>query len=105
MGIEFGQTTQWLRLPDRGRMRFKTTVRPIRPSYIQREAVKRLIAAFKEAGIEPSRPSEAPQSILLLLRQAGLQLYFRRKFVGEARRHQCRVAQGIEEAAGQGQLR
>ncbi|WP_342237900.1 mechanosensitive ion channel family protein [Inquilinus sp. OTU3971] len=33
-------------------MRFKLTVRPIRPSYIQRDAMKRLIAAFKEAGIE-----------------------------------------------------
>jgi len=33
-------------------MRFKTTVLPIRPSYIQREAIKRLIAAFNEAGIE-----------------------------------------------------
>jgi small-conductance mechanosensitive channel len=33
-------------------MRFKTTVLPIRPSYIQREAIKRLIAAFDEAGIE-----------------------------------------------------
>ncbi|HVI88237.1 MAG TPA: mechanosensitive ion channel domain-containing protein [Dongiaceae bacterium] len=33
-------------------MRFKLTVRPIRPSYIQREAMKRLIAAVKEAGIE-----------------------------------------------------
>jgi small-conductance mechanosensitive channel len=33
-------------------MRFKLTVRPIRPSYIQREAMKRLIAAFREAGIE-----------------------------------------------------
>ncbi|MGL4967892.1 MAG: mechanosensitive ion channel family protein [Inquilinus sp.] len=33
-------------------MRFKITVRPIRPAYIQREAMKRLIAAFKEAGIE-----------------------------------------------------
>src|SRR5262249_21828455 len=33
-------------------MRFKTTVHPIRPSYIQREAVKRLIQAFKASGIE-----------------------------------------------------
>jgi len=33
-------------------MRFKLTVRPIRPSYIQREAMRRLIAAFREAGIE-----------------------------------------------------
>jgi moderate conductance mechanosensitive channel len=33
-------------------MRFKTTVLPIRPSYIQREAIKRLIAAFDGAGIE-----------------------------------------------------
>ena len=40
-------------------MRFKTTVLPIRPSYIQREAIKRLIAAFKEAGIEFSSASFA----------------------------------------------
>jgi len=33
-------------------MRFKMTVRPVRPAYIQREAVKRLIAAFNDAGIE-----------------------------------------------------
>ena len=33
-------------------MRFKITVRPVRPAYIQREAVKRLIAAFNDAGIE-----------------------------------------------------
>jgi small-conductance mechanosensitive channel len=33
-------------------MRFKITVHPTRPSFLQREAVKRLIAAFKEAGIE-----------------------------------------------------
>lgn len=33
-------------------MRFKMTVRPVRPTYIQREAMKRLIVGFKEAGIE-----------------------------------------------------
>jgi len=33
-------------------MRFKITVHPTRPSFLQREAVKRLIAAFKETGIE-----------------------------------------------------
>jgi small-conductance mechanosensitive channel len=33
-------------------MRFKMTVRPVRPTYIQREAVKRLIAAFNDTGIE-----------------------------------------------------
>ncbi len=33
-------------------MRFKMTVRPVRPTYIQREAMKRLISGFKEAGIE-----------------------------------------------------
>jgi moderate conductance mechanosensitive channel len=32
-------------------MRFKMTVRPIRPSYIQREAMRRLIAGFREAEI------------------------------------------------------
>ena len=44
-------------------MRFKTTVRPIRPSYIQREAVKRLIAAFREAGIEFASATVAVQTI------------------------------------------
>jgi small-conductance mechanosensitive channel len=44
-------------------MRFKTTVRPIRPSYIQREAVKRLIAAFKEAGIEFASATVAVQAV------------------------------------------
>src|SRR5262249_39521899 len=33
-------------------MRFKLTVKPVRPSYIQREAVRRLITAFKEAGLQ-----------------------------------------------------
>jgi small-conductance mechanosensitive channel len=33
-------------------VRFKTTVHPIRPSYIQREAVRRLMPAFKASGIE-----------------------------------------------------
>ena len=33
-------------------MRFKMTVRPVRPTYIQREGVKRLIAAFNDTGIE-----------------------------------------------------
>ena len=33
-------------------MRFKLTVNPTRPSYMQREAVTRLIAAFKEAGCD-----------------------------------------------------
>ena len=44
-------------------MRFKMTVRPIRPSYIQREAVKRLIAGFREAGIEFASATVAVQSI------------------------------------------
>ncbi len=44
-------------------MRFKLTVRPIRPSYIQREAVKRLLAAFKEAGIEFASATVAVQSV------------------------------------------
>ena len=44
-------------------MRFKTTVRPIRPSFIQREAVKRLIAAFREAGIEFASATVAVQAI------------------------------------------
>jgi small-conductance mechanosensitive channel len=33
-------------------MRFKMTVRPVRPTFVQRQGVKRLIAAFKEAGVE-----------------------------------------------------
>lgn len=33
-------------------MRFKMTVRPSRPSYVQREAIKLLVSAFKEAGLE-----------------------------------------------------
>jgi small-conductance mechanosensitive channel len=33
-------------------MRFKITVHPTRPSFIQRDAVKRLIAAFRDTGIE-----------------------------------------------------
>ncbi|WP_406853776.1 mechanosensitive ion channel domain-containing protein [Alsobacter sp. KACC 23698] len=33
-------------------MRFKFTVRPGKPSYIQREAVKRMVRAFPELGIE-----------------------------------------------------
>ncbi len=44
-------------------MRFKITVRPVRPSFIQREAVKRLIAAFKEAGIEFASATVAVQTV------------------------------------------
>jgi hypothetical protein len=33
-------------------VRFKTTVHPIRPPYIQREAIRRLMPAFKASGIE-----------------------------------------------------
>ena len=44
-------------------MRFKMTVRPIRPSYSQREAMKRLIAGFKEAGIEFASAGIAVQPI------------------------------------------
>jgi small-conductance mechanosensitive channel len=44
-------------------MRFKTTVRPVRPSYIQREAIKRLIAAFREAGIDFASATVAVQAI------------------------------------------
>jgi small-conductance mechanosensitive channel len=44
-------------------MRFKMTVKPTRPSYIQREAVKRLITAFKEAGIEFASATVAVQAI------------------------------------------
>ena len=44
-------------------MRFKITVRPVRPSFIQREAVKRLIAAFKEAEIEFASATVAVQTV------------------------------------------
>jgi small-conductance mechanosensitive channel len=44
-------------------MRFKLTVRPNRPSFIQREAMKRLIAAFKEAGIEFASATVAVQAV------------------------------------------
>ena len=44
-------------------MRFKITVRPVRPSFIQREAVKRLIVAFKEAGIEFASATVAVQTV------------------------------------------
>jgi small-conductance mechanosensitive channel len=44
-------------------MRFKLTVRPSRPSFIQREALKRLIAAFKEAGIEFASATVAVQAV------------------------------------------
>ena len=44
-------------------MRFKLTVKPIRPSYIQREAMKRLIAAFKEAGIEFASAAVAVRAV------------------------------------------
>jgi small-conductance mechanosensitive channel len=44
-------------------MRFKLTVRPIRPTYIQREGVKRLIAAFKDAGIEFASATVSVQTV------------------------------------------
>ena len=44
-------------------MRFKLTVKPTRPSYMQREAVKRLIAAFKEAGLELASATVAVQTV------------------------------------------
>ena len=44
-------------------MRFKTTVKPVRPSYIQREAIKRLIAAFRDAGIEFASATVAVHAI------------------------------------------
>ena len=44
-------------------MRFKMTVTPTRPSYMQREAVKRLIAAFKEAGLEFASATVAVQTV------------------------------------------
>ncbi|HKF59866.1 MAG TPA: mechanosensitive ion channel domain-containing protein [Dongiaceae bacterium] len=44
-------------------MRFKLTVKPTRPSYMQREAVKRLIAAFKEAGLEFASATVAVQTV------------------------------------------
>lgn len=44
-------------------MRLKMTVRPTRPTFIQRAAVKRLIAAYKEAGIEFASATVAVQSV------------------------------------------
>ena len=44
-------------------MRFKMTVKPTRPSYMQREAVKRLIAAYKEAGLEFASATVAVQTV------------------------------------------
>src|SRR4029077_16291932 len=44
-------------------MRFKMTVKPIRPSFIQREAVKRLMAAFKAAGLEFASATVAVQTV------------------------------------------
>jgi small-conductance mechanosensitive channel len=44
-------------------MRFKITVRPNRPSFIQREAVERLAAAYKEAGIEFASAMVAVQTV------------------------------------------
>jgi small-conductance mechanosensitive channel len=44
-------------------MRFKFTVKPIKPTLIQREAVKRLIAAFKDAGVEFASATVAVQTI------------------------------------------
>jgi small-conductance mechanosensitive channel len=44
-------------------MRFKMTVKPVRPSFIQRQAVKNLITAFKEAGLDLASATVAVQSI------------------------------------------
>jgi small-conductance mechanosensitive channel len=44
-------------------MRFKFTVKPVKPSLIQREAIKRLIASFKEAGVEFASGTVAVQTI------------------------------------------
>jgi small-conductance mechanosensitive channel len=44
-------------------MRFKITVHPTRPSFLQREAVKRLIAAFKDSGIEFAGAVSAAQAV------------------------------------------
>jgi moderate conductance mechanosensitive channel len=44
-------------------MRFKFTVRPNRPSYIQREAVKRMVRAFRDAGIEFASGTVAVQAV------------------------------------------
>jgi small-conductance mechanosensitive channel len=44
-------------------MRFKMTVRPVRPAYIQREGVKRLIAAFNDAGIEFASATVAVRTV------------------------------------------
>jgi small-conductance mechanosensitive channel len=44
-------------------VRFKFTVRPSRPSFIQREAVKRMVRAFKDNGIEFANSTVAVQAI------------------------------------------
>jgi small-conductance mechanosensitive channel len=44
-------------------MRFKLTVRPIKPTFIQRQGVKRLVAAFKEAGIEFATATVSVQTV------------------------------------------
>jgi len=44
-------------------MRFKMTVTPIRPTYVQRQGVKRLIAAFKDAGIEFANATVSVQTV------------------------------------------
>jgi len=44
-------------------IRFKMTVKPTKPTYIQREAVKRLIAAIKAANIEFASATVAVQTI------------------------------------------
>jgi len=44
-------------------MRFKMTVRPVRPTFIQRQGVKRLILAFKDAGIEFANATVSVQTV------------------------------------------
>jgi small-conductance mechanosensitive channel len=44
-------------------VRFKFTVKPARPSFIQREAVKRMVRAFKDNGIEFANSTVAVQAI------------------------------------------
>jgi hypothetical protein len=44
-------------------VRFKFTVRPSKPTYVQREALKRMFRAFPEAGIEFASAMVAVQTL------------------------------------------
>ena len=44
-------------------VRFKFTVRPNKPSFVQRQAIKRMVAAFAEAGIHFANATVSVQTI------------------------------------------